>query len=106
MAGDIFKTRACAVASVSLFGRLPEICLSLSNGLHVLSMMTAEGDPGWELTNHAEGKSISIFVRAGILHLDGGGQRGGRTIGLGPNSRQTTRNSVNERVGLYATIDN
>jgi hypothetical protein len=29
------------VASVTLYGRLPEIDLGLSNGLHLLSMMTA-----------------------------------------------------------------
>lgn len=30
--------------------------------------MTAEGDPVWELTNHAEGRSISICVR--VLLID------------------------------------
>ena len=58
--GIFSKLEHAAVASVSLFGRLPEICLSLSNGLHVLSMMTAEGDPAWELTNHGVGDSTSM----------------------------------------------
>lgn len=58
------------VASVSLYGRLPEISLGLSNGLHLLSMMTAEGDPEWGLTRRSGGSSISISVRVGRLHID------------------------------------
>ena len=58
------------VESVSIFGRLPEISMSFSNGLHLLSMMTAEGDPSWWLTRRDGGKSISILVRAGKLELD------------------------------------
>ena len=37
------------VTSVASFGRLPEIEMSFSGGLHLLSMMTAEGDPEWAL---------------------------------------------------------
>jgi len=44
------RMQGARVTSVSLFGRLPEISLSLSNRLHLLSMMTAEGDPVWALT--------------------------------------------------------
>ena len=58
------------VTCVSLYGRLPEISLDLSNGLHLLSMMTAEGDPEWGLTQRSGGNSISIDVRAGRLHID------------------------------------
>jgi len=58
------------VSSVSLYGRLPEIALGLSNGLYLLSMMTAEGDPEWGLTQRSGGNSISISVRAGRLHID------------------------------------
>jgi hypothetical protein len=35
------------VESVEIFGRLPEISIGLSNGLHVVSFMTAEGQPQW-----------------------------------------------------------
>jgi hypothetical protein len=58
------------VASATIYGRLPEISLGLSNGLHILSMMTAEGDPEWWLTMRAQGNSTSIFVRAGRLQID------------------------------------
>jgi hypothetical protein len=58
------------VKSVSLCGRLPEISLDLSNGLHVLSMMTAEGDPEWGLIHRLGSDSTSIGVRAGRLHID------------------------------------
>ena len=59
-----------SVASISLCGRLPEVSLGLSNGLYVLSMMTAEGDPQWWLTKRSRDNSTSIFVRAGKLQLD------------------------------------
>jgi hypothetical protein len=58
------------VVSATIHGRLPEISLELSNGLHIVSMMTAEGDPVWWLTRRAQGNSTSIFVRAGRLILE------------------------------------
>jgi len=65
------RTFACLlganVKGLSLYGRLPEISLHLSNGLHLLSMMTAEGDPEWGLTQRIGGNSVSISVRAGRL---------------------------------------
>jgi len=56
------------VATVSLFGRLPEIDLKLGNGLHLLSMNTVEGDPDWFLSKRQDRESISVEVRAGRLH--------------------------------------
>src|ERR1700739_941167 len=38
------KLLKATVLQVELFGRLPEIRFSFSNGLHLLSMMTAEGN--------------------------------------------------------------
>ena len=58
------------VRTVSIYGRLPEISLDLSNGLHLLSMMTSEGDPEWGLTRRLGGDSISLDVRAGRLHME------------------------------------
>jgi hypothetical protein len=58
------------VNSLSLYGRLPEVAMGLSNGLYILSMMTAEGDPQWWLTRRAQGNSTSIFIRAGKLQID------------------------------------
>lgn len=59
-----------AVASVGLFGRLHEVHLTLTNGLHLLSMMTAEGDPALALTKREDGASRSIAVTAGRLHME------------------------------------
>jgi hypothetical protein len=64
------RLQPATVTSISLVGRLPEISLSLSNGLHVMSMMTAEGDPAWALTRRQEGKSTSLHIRAGRLEVD------------------------------------
>src|SRR5580658_5239619 len=47
-----------AVSSISLIGRLPEIDLTLANGLHVVSMMTAEGNPAWSLMQRRDAASI------------------------------------------------
>ena len=58
------------VASVTLYGRLPEIDLGLSNGLHLLSMMTAEGDPAWKLSKQAGGSSTCVRVRSGKLRIE------------------------------------
>jgi hypothetical protein len=59
------------VGSISLNGRLPEIDLGLDNGLHLVSAMTAEGDPAWGLIKRQDGASISLQVVAGRLVFDG-----------------------------------
>jgi hypothetical protein len=59
-----------AVATVRLSGRLPEVDLALTNGLRLLSMMTANGDPAWVLTKRVDGASQSIRVKAGRIHAD------------------------------------
>lgn len=58
------------VASVSLVGRLPEIDIGLSNGLHVLSMMTRESDPEWALFNRQVEHGLTLFVEAGRLTVE------------------------------------
>jgi len=60
------------VTSLRLLGRLPEINLGLSNGLHLLSLMTIESDPGWALIARRDGASLSLRIRAGRLYLDEG----------------------------------
>jgi hypothetical protein len=59
-------TRA-SVAGASLFGRLPEIDVALSSGLHVVSLMTAQGDPAWTLFDRRDGEDRWIGVRRGRL---------------------------------------
>ncbi|MFL9877004.1 hypothetical protein PQR63_01315 [Herbaspirillum rhizosphaerae] len=49
------------VVDVECFGTLPEICLSLGNGMRVLSFMTASGQPQWAiLTRHPSMGSLSV----------------------------------------------
>jgi hypothetical protein len=55
--------------SLTLIGRLPEIDLGLSNGLHTVSFMTSEGDPAWGLIKRDEGSTKDIGVQAGRLLL-------------------------------------
>lgn len=48
--GMFKKLLGAQVTEVEIFGHLPEISISMSNGLRVLSFMTAEGQPEWSLS--------------------------------------------------------
>jgi hypothetical protein len=63
------KLQNARVAAVSLTGRLPEIDIALDNGLHVVSFMTAEGDPEWGLLKRYGEETTSVGVAAGRLVL-------------------------------------
>lgn len=54
------------VSHVEIFGTLPEIAVLLSNGLRVVSFMTAEGQPSWALISPLK----SLSVNKGILHVE------------------------------------
>jgi hypothetical protein len=56
-----------SVVSLNLTGRLPEIDVGLSNGLHFVSMMTTEGDPEWGLINRTGPLVESFGIEAGRL---------------------------------------
>jgi len=51
------------VVEISTFGRLPEIAVSLSDGLHIASFMTFEGDPDWALFDRRAAKVRTIHSR-------------------------------------------
>ncbi len=53
------------VTDVDLFGRLPELQLSLSNKFYLMSFMTAEGDPAWALIDHRENGLPTIKSQSG-----------------------------------------
>jgi hypothetical protein len=55
------------VAEAALFGRLPEIEIRLTNGVRVLSFMTAEGDPDWTLFDRHGDQTRWLCVRRGSL---------------------------------------
>lgn len=57
------------VSSVECFGHLPEICVSLTNGLRVFSLMTAEGQPMWALMFRAP-VSKSVCVSRGRVIVE------------------------------------
>lgn len=60
------------VVSISMFGRLPEVLLSLANNLHVASFMTADGDPAWSLFDRRGPKIVSLSCRSGLLYATDG----------------------------------
>ena len=70
MAQSLREIPGQPVTSIQLLGRLPEIYLGFGNGLHLASMMTAEGDPAWSLSRRQDYASVTVGVRAGRLILD------------------------------------
>ena len=66
------RLKGATVASVQLFGRLPEIELTLSNRLHLLSMMTSEGNPEWSLRRQTSTGGVWLSVKSGRLTLEPG----------------------------------
>jgi hypothetical protein len=55
------------VRAVQLFGRLPEIDLELDCGVHVVSFMTANGDPEWAIHDDRSNPGYYLSVAAGRL---------------------------------------
>ena len=61
------QLKDASVTSISLIGRLPEIAIALSNGLHLVSFMTAQGDPEWAILTRRNDETFSVSVKAGRL---------------------------------------
>jgi hypothetical protein len=59
--------RNSSVTGLSLFGRIPEIDLAITEDRHLLSFMTSEGQPEWSLSDRRSETYISLGVRNGIL---------------------------------------
>jgi hypothetical protein len=63
------KLLGATVTKAALFGRLPEISISLSNDLHLASFMTADGQPHWTLFDRATSDTSWLTVRQGrVVH--------------------------------------
>jgi hypothetical protein len=71
------RLKGATAVSVRLFGRLPEIDLGLSNGLHLLSMTTSEGNPEWSLCRQTSAGSVWLSVKSGRLRLEPGNRLAG-----------------------------
>lgn len=59
--------RNSSVTALSIYGRLPEIDLALAGGHHLLSFMTAEGQPEWSLSDRRTRPLTWLTVRDGAL---------------------------------------
>jgi len=57
------------VVDAGCFGRLPEITVELTSGLHIVSFMTAEGEPEWTIFDRTRstGKATWIRVKNGSI---------------------------------------
>jgi len=62
------KLTKTKVVAVSLLGRLNEIDIELSNGMHVVSFSTIEGQPHWSLGDR-ESKSW-LYAKSGKLFIE------------------------------------
>lgn len=64
------------VQDVSIYGRLPELSVTLTGGLYVASFMTAEGQPEWTIFDRCaeQQKSAHIAVRNGQIYEDWGAE--------------------------------
>lgn len=55
---------------LQVFGQIPEIVISLSNGHRIISFMTAEGDPQWTLFDRSSKLETWLCVRDGTVVED------------------------------------
>jgi len=55
------------VQGVKTFGQMPEIEVTFSNGMRILSFMTAEGSPAWALFDGRNAQQRWLSVEAGHL---------------------------------------
>ncbi len=58
------------VVGATTFGRLPEIDLALSTEVHVVSLMTAAGNPTWVLFDKREERCRWLCSRCGLLRVE------------------------------------
>jgi hypothetical protein len=64
--------RGSRVTGLTLFGRLPEIDLALTDDRHLLSFATAEGQPEWSLADRRSSPNVWLSVRDGLLFENDG----------------------------------
>ena len=68
--------RGQTVVDARVFGRLPEIEIAFSNGMFLLSFMTADGDPQWAVFDQRCYPAFrSVNVRDGKLNVESGVRR-------------------------------
>jgi hypothetical protein len=63
------KIIGATVVDSEIFGHIPEISVLLSNGLRIVSFMTAEGQPEWAIIAHSP-ELGNLCVRRGQLHIE------------------------------------
>ena len=62
------------VASLALFGRLPEVELATSEGLRFVTFSTTDGQPRWHIIDRRCDPARWFTVRGGQLHLGHGSE--------------------------------
>ncbi len=67
--GMFKKLKGSTVTNVEVYGHIPEVCVSFSNGLRITSFMTAEGQPEWAIISHKENIG-NLCVKKGMLYVE------------------------------------
>lgn len=68
------RLRDARLASLSLFGRLPEVELSTDQGVRFISFSTTDGQPQWHVVDRRNDPAQWFSVRNGQLHLGDGSE--------------------------------
>lgn len=58
------------IEAVAITGRLPELSVSFSNGLHLATFMTAKGQPDWTIFDRRTADISWLTVRRGRVVLE------------------------------------
>lgn len=66
------QLRKQRVKKLELFGRLPEIELTLDKGIRLLSFSTTDGQPQWGVTDRRNVPHTWFSIRNGALHVGDG----------------------------------
>ena len=66
------RLRNAEIADCQIFGFLPEIVVTTTDGLRFLTFSTTDGQPQWHLVDRRSGNARWYSVRDGQLHLGDG----------------------------------
>ena len=66
------RIRGATAATLSVFGRVPELCLELSTGHRLLTFSLDESGPEWALTDRRGSEDIWLYFEKGTICSNNG----------------------------------
>lgn len=64
------RLRGARIETVSFVGRLPELALSFTNGLHLASFMSGKGQPDWTIFDNRTAIVSWLTVKRGRMVVE------------------------------------